>query len=219
VKEMSKEELIGKLSTAVKEGSIEECGPLAETGVEAGYDPLEVIEGVSGALKEVGDRFGRGEMFLTELMFCAEAAKAAMAILMEEIKRQNKDVRYLGRVLIGSVAGDIHDIGKSLAAALLTAEGFEVIDIGVDVPDETFIEKVEELKPDILGMSALTNITMFKFGDVIKALEEAGMRDKVKVIVGGAFVDQDWADQSGADAYGADAVDGVAKVKALLKIK
>ena len=214
---MTKEDLIRKLSLTVKEGNIEESRALAEEGLKTSYDPLEVLNGVTGALKEVGERFGRGEMFLTELMFCAEASKAAMGVLTKEIKRQKKDVPFLGRVLIGSVEGDIHDIGKSLVAAMLTAEGFEVLDIGVDVPDETFVEKVRELKPDVLGMSALITSTMFKFRDVIEALKHEGLRNKVKVIIGGAFIDQEWADSSGADAYGSDAIDTVVKVKALFE--
>jgi corrinoid protein of di/trimethylamine methyltransferase len=216
---MSKQELIGKLSAAVKEGNVEESGSLAEKSVKSGYDPLEVLAGVTSALREVGERFGKGEMFLTELMFCAESAKAAMAPLTVEMKKQRKEVKYLGRVLIGTVAGDIHDIGKSLVAAMLTAAGFEVVDLGVDVPDEVFVAKVRELKPDVLGMSALVSNTMFKFGDVIAALKKAGLRDKVKVVVGGAFVDQEWAETSGADAFGSDTVDAVAKVKALMKKK
>ncbi len=214
---MSKKELIEKLAEAVKEGNIEEAGSLAEESVKSKYDPLEVLEGVTSALKEVGKSFGRGEMFLTELMFCSEAAKAAMAPLAEEIKAQKKEITYAGRVLMGTVAGDIHDIGKSLVTAMLTAAGFEVFDLGVDVSDDTFIEKVKELKPDVLGMSALVSNTMFKFGDVVEALKKAGLRGKVKVIVGGAFVDQDWAETCGADAFGADTVDAVAKVEALLK--
>jgi len=216
---MSKQELVGKLSAAVKEGNVEEAGALAKRSIESKYDPLEVMGGVTSALREVGERFGGGEMFLTELMFCAEAAKAAMAPLTVEIKRLRKEVKYSGRVVIGTVAGDIHDIGKSLVAAMLTAAGFEVIDLGVDVPDEVFVSKVKELKPDVLGMSALVSNTMFKFGDVIEALKKAGLRGKVKVVVGGAFVDQDWAEKSGADAFGSDTVDAVAKVKALLKKK
>ena len=216
---MSKQELIGKLSAAVKEGNVEESGSLAEKSVKSGYDPLEVLAGVTSALREVGERFGKGEMFLTELMFCAESAKAAMAPLTVEMKKQRKEVKYLGRVLIGTVAGDIHDIGKSLVAAMLTAAGFEVVDLGVDVPDEVFVAKVRELKPDVLGMSALVSNTMFKFGDVISALKKAGLRDRVKVVVGGAFVDQEWAETSGADAFGSDMVDAVAKVKALMKKK
>jgi len=215
---MSVEELIRNLSTAVREGNIEGARSLATKGVESGYDPLKVLTGITEALREVGGRFGNGEMFLTELMFCAEAAKASMAVLTKEIGKQKKEIRFLGRVLIGTVAGDIHDIGKSLVSAMLTAWGFEVIDIGIDVPDETFVEKVKELKPDVVGMSALVTSTMFKFRDVVEALKRAGLRNNVKIIVGGAFVDQEWAEKSGADAFGSDAVDSVAKVNALLKI-
>lgn len=215
---MEKEELIRKLFTAVEEGSAEESSSLVERSVEAGYDPLDVLEGVTGALKEVGERFGQGEVFLTDLMFCGEAGKAAMKILTKEIKRQKKVVPYKGRVLIGTVAGDIHDIGKSLVVAMLSAEGFEVVDLGIDVPDETFVEKVRELKPDVLGLSALITPTMFKFKDVVEALEDTGLRGGVKVIIGGASVNTEWTLSSGADAFGSDAVDAIAKVKELLNI-
>ena len=117
----------------------------------------------------------------SSLWFCAEAAKTATDILTKEITEQKKEVKYAGRVLIGTVAGDIHNIGKSLVIAMLTAAGFEVIDLGVDVPDETFVEKVRESKPDVLGMSALVTSTMWKFGDVIEALSGAGLRGEVKV--------------------------------------
>lgn len=215
---MEKEELIRKLFTAVEEGSAEESSSLAERSVEAGYDPLDVLEGVTGALKEVGERFGQGEVFLTDLMFCGEAGKAAMNILTKEIKRQKKEVPYKGRVLIGTVAGDIHDIGKSLVVAMLSAEGFEVVDLGIDVPDETFVEKVREFKPDVLGLSALITPTMFKFKDVVEALEDAGLRSGVKVIIGGASVNMEWARSSGADAFGSDTVDAITKVKELLNM-
>lgn len=212
---MEKEELMKRLSTAVKEGNIEEGEQLAKNGVESGYDVLEMFNVVTEALKKVGDRFGRGDMFLTELMFCGETARAAMAVLTEEIKRQKKEISYQGRVLMGTVAGDIHDIGKSMVAAMLTAEGFEVIDLGTDVPDETFVEKVRELKPDVLGLSALVDVTMFKFKDIVEALKKANLREKVKVIIGGAYVDQKWKDDSGSDEYAIDAVDGIEKIKAI----
>jgi methanogenic corrinoid protein MtbC1 len=208
---MSKKELIDSLAKAVEEGNIEEATSLPEESIKAGYDPLEVLNGVTSALKEVGGRFGRGEMFLTELMFSAEAAKAAMGILSTEIEKQGASVPSLGRVLMGTVAGDIHDIGKSLVTALLTADGFEVIDLGVDVPDEVFVEKVRELEPDVVGMSALVSNTMFKFGDVVDALKAAGLRDNVKVL--------EWAERSGADGMGSDAVDAVAKTRQILGIK
>jgi methylmalonyl-CoA mutase cobalamin-binding domain/chain len=173
--------------------------------------------GVTGALKDVGERFGLGALFLTELMFCGEAGKAAMSILTEEIKRQKKEIIYKGRVVIGTVAGDLHDIGKSLVVAMLTANGFEVFDLGIDVPDETFVEKVRELKPDILGLSALITPTMFKFKDVVDALKEAGLRDGVKVIIGGASVNPRWAEESGADAFGTDTIDAIERINGLLE--
>ena len=216
---MEKQELIEKLYTAVKEGLIDESGPLAEKSVELGYDPLEVLQGITGALKEVGRDFNDGTIFLTELMFCGETAKAAMTILTEEIKRQNKEVPYLGRVVIGTVAGDIHDIGKSLVVAMLVAEGFEVIDLGIDVPDKVFVEKVQELEPDVLGLSALVSTTMLKFREIVVDLEDAGLRHKVKVIIGGALVNMEVTETSGADIFGADAIDAVVKVKMLLDIE
>jgi methylmalonyl-CoA mutase cobalamin-binding domain/chain len=212
------EELVQELHDAVVEGRLEDSKPLAEKSVELGYDPLEVLQGVTSALKIVGMQFNEGSIFLTELMYCGETAKDAMNVLTGEIKRQKKEVPYLGRVVIGSVEGDLHDIGKSLVIAMLSAEGFEVIDLGIDIPDAVFVEKVRELKPDVLGLSALVTTTMLKFKDVIVALEEAGLRNKVRVIVGGALVDMNYAEASGVDTFGSDAIDAVAKVKALLDL-
>jgi 5-methyltetrahydrofolate--homocysteine methyltransferase len=216
---MEKEELVENLYNAVKDGFSEESGPLAKMSVELGYDPLEVMQGITKALREVGRDFNDGRIFLTELMFCGETAKEAMSILADEIKRQKKDVPYLGRVVIGTVAGDVHDIGKSLVVAMLVAEGFEVFDLGIDVQDETFIEKVRELKPHVLGLSALLSTTMIKFKDVVLALEESGLRAKVKVIIGGALVNLEQAEIAGADTFGSDAIDGVYKVKALIGLE
>jgi methanogenic corrinoid protein MtbC1 len=215
---MKIEELVQELHDAVVEGRLEDSKPLAEKSVELGYDPLEVLQGVTSALKIVGMQFNEGSIFLTELMYCGETAKDAMNVLTGEIKRQNKEVPYLGRVVIGSVEGDLHDIGKSLVIAMLSAEGFEVIDLGIDIPDAVFVEKVRELKPDVLGLSALVTTTMLKFKDVVVALEEAGLRNKVRVIVGGALVDMNYAEASGVDTFGSDAIDAVAKVKALLDL-
>ena len=216
---MNKEELIQELHEVVVEGRLDESAHLAEKGIELGYDPLEILQGVTSALKIVGEQFNEGSIFLTELMYCGETAKYAMNILTEEIKRQKREVPNLGRVLIGSVEGDIHDIGKSLVIAMLSAEGFEVFDLGIDVPDEVFVEKVRELKPDVLGLSALVTTTMIKFKDIVVALEEAGLRNKVRVIIGGALVDMDYAEISGADAFGSDAIDAVDKIKALLELE
>ncbi len=215
---MNKEELIQELHDVVLEGRLDESAPLAEKSIELGYDPLDVLQGITGALRIVGKQFNDGTIFLTELMYCGETAKDAMSVLTKEIKRQQKEVPYSGRVVIGSVEGDIHDIGKSLVVAMLSAESFEVFDLGIDVPDEVFVEKVRELKPDVLGLSALVTTTMMKFKDVIVALEEAGLRSKVKVIIGGALVDMSYAETSGADTFGSDAIDAVEKVKALMEL-
>ena len=213
---LDEEALIISIYNAVEMGDPDESSALAKRGIEAGYDPLNIMGGVTDALKDVGARFGEGELFLTDLMFCGEAGKTAMKILTEEIKRQKKEVPYTGRVLIGTVAGDLHDIGKSLVVAMLAAEGFEVIDLGIDVPNETFIEKVMELKPDVLGLSALITPTMFKFKEIVEALEENGVKENVKVIIGGASVNKEWTESSGADAFGTDAIDGIKKIKALV---
>ena len=215
---MKKEEIIQELHDVVLEGRLDESAPLAEKSIELGYDPLDTLQGITSALRIVGEQFNEGSIFLTELMYCGETAKDAMNVLTEEIKRQNREVPYSGRVVIGSVEGDIHDIGKSLVIAMLTAESFEVFDLGIDVPDEVFVEKVKEIKPDVLGMSALVTTTMMKFRDVIVALEEAGLRKKVKVIIGGALVDMNYAETSGADTFGSDAIDAVEKVRALLEL-
>ena len=179
---------------------------LAEKAVEMGVDPVEALEeGLAKALREVGDRFGRGDAFITELIAAAQAMEAGAGVLNEEIARRGASRKAVGRFLIGTVEGDIHSIGKNIVATMLSAAGFEVIDIGVDVKTEDFIEKVRELKPDILGLSALMTTTMVKQKEVIEALRDAGLRDGVKVIVGGAPVTEDWVEEIGADACGLDA--------------
>jgi methylmalonyl-CoA mutase cobalamin-binding domain/chain len=150
----------------------------------------------------------------------AEAAKGAIdEVLQPEISRRREERRGLGVVVLGTVEGDIHDIGKNLVAAMLFAGGFEVIDLGKDVPTEEFIKKAKEVKADIVGASALLTTTIPMQREIIKALAKEGIRDKVKVIVGGAPVTQEWADEIGADGYGADAVEAVKLAKNLLKIK
>jgi len=208
---------VKRLAEAVVEGDAEKSEETAKKTVELGMDPLQVLdEGVIKPLREIGDRFGRGEIFLTDLVMSAEAAKVAMEVLVAEIKRRGREVGYLGRVVLGTVAGDIHDIGKNIVGALLSVEGFEVIDLGADVPTEKFVEKVRELKPNILGLSALLTVTMPVQREVIEALKKAGLRDTVKVMVGGAPVTAEWAEEIGADAYGADAIDAVKKAKKLI---
>ena len=207
---MEKEELLKRMEEAVKAYDEEEARRLAEEAVRMGLDPVEALEqGLAKGLREVGDRFGRGEAFITELIAAAQAMEAGAEILNREIERRGAARESVGRFLIGTVEGDIHSIGKNIVATMLKAAGFEVIDIGVDVPTQTFVEKVKELKPDILGLSALMTTTMVKQKEVIEALKEAGLRDQVKIIIGGAPVTEEWAREIGADAVGLDAASAV----------
>jgi len=202
----------------VIEGNSEAVRRAATEALKTNLDPLEAIEnGLAKGLKEVGGRFERGEMFLMQLIMSGEAMKAGLQVLKPEILKQKKQLTGSGTVLIGTVEGDIHDIGKSVVSAMLTAEGFDVIDLGVDVPDQVFVEKTKEIKPHILGLSALMTTTRTKQKDVIEALKRSELRDVAKVMVGGATVTPEWAEEIGADAYGEDAVDAARKAKNLIK--
>jgi corrinoid protein of di/trimethylamine methyltransferase len=209
---------LGKLATAVIEGNSEAAKSGVTEALAAQLDPLEVIEkGLAEGLREVGRRFEAGEMFLMQLILSGEAMKTGVDMLKPEILRQNKQLTGSGKFLIGTVEGDIHDIGKAIVAAMLTAEGFEVIDVGVDIPDKDFVDKTKEIKPNILGLSALMTTTRTKQRDVIEALKQADTRNNVKVMVGGATVTPEWAQEIGADGYGEDAIEAVKKAKQILK--
>ena len=212
-------DLPSKLRKAVSEGDVSAVEAAVKEAVEARYDPLRVAEWLSSGIREVGERYSRFEVFVPDLMMSAEAMKAGMRILLPAIKKRGAKIEYKGRVILGTVAGDIHDIGKSLVAVMLESKGFEVVDLGADVPTKTFVEKVKELKPDILGLSALLTTTMLEQRNVIEALQKEGLRDKVKVIIGGALTTEKWAKEIGADAYGSDAKDAVEKAEKLLSAR
>jgi corrinoid protein of di/trimethylamine methyltransferase len=211
-------DILEKLSTAVIEGNLEAARSAATEALSQQLDPLEAIEkGLAKGLREVGRRFEAGEMFLMQLILSGEAMKTGVEILKPEMVRQKKQLAASGKFLIGTVEGDIHDIGKSIVAAMLTAEGFDVVDMGADIPDKVFVDKTRELKPDILGLSALMTTTRTKQMDVIEALKQSGTRNTVKVMVGGATVTPEWAQTVGADGYGEDAIEAAKKAKQLLK--
>jgi corrinoid protein of di/trimethylamine methyltransferase len=159
---------------------------------------LEAInQGFVIGVNEVGDRFSRGDIFLPELVAAGEAMKAAISVLEPEMAKHGTQRDILGKVVVGTVKGDIHDIGKTLVGTMLSASGFQVYDLGVDVPVETFAEKARQVGADIVGLSALITTTMGKQRDVIEALDDMGLRPKVKVMVGGAPVTQGWAEEIG----------------------
>lgn len=214
---MDKDKLLAEMKTAVLEGEIGEGEVLARRALEAGMDPLECIEaGFVAGINEVGALYEEGEMFLPELVAAAEVMKEALAVLEPELLKSQKSRDILGKVIIGSVAHDIHDIGKDIVASMLTASGFEVHNLGIDIPGETFVARVKELNPDILGMSALLTTTMPEQKNVIEMLKEEGLRDKVKVMVGGAPVNREWSESINADGFAENAVEAVKVAKSLL---
>ena len=205
-------ELFGEIVERFVEFDGEAVKRLVAEALESGCGVNEVIEGaLRPAMRVVGEKFERGEYFLPELVEAGDLFNEVMEEqLLPLIEREARGER-VGRVVIGTVKGDLHDIGKNLVAVMLRVNGFEVIDLGVDVPPERFVEAVREYKPDIVGMSALLTTTMLEMRNVIDALKAAGLRDKVKVIVGGAAVDEEFAREIGADAYAENAVEAVRK--------
>ncbi len=211
------EDILRELGEAVQDFDDELARTLALRAVEAGVDPVMALEeGLAKALREVGDRFGRGEVFITELIAAAQAMEAGAEVLNEEISKRGASRKAVGRILIGTVDGDIHSIGKNIVKTMLTAAGFEVFDLGVDVPTDVFVEKVRELGPDILGLSALMTTTMVNQREVIEALNDEGLRGGVKIIVGGAPVTEKWVEEIGADACGLDAGSAVKVAQELM---
>jgi corrinoid protein of di/trimethylamine methyltransferase len=214
---MEKDKLFLEMKDAVLEGEIELAGELAKKAVAMDIHPLEAIEnGFTPGINEVGENFENGDMFLPELVAAAEAMKAALAILEPVLVEKQAKRTILGRVVIGTMLHDIHDIGKDMVASMLTAAGFEVFNLGVNVPSQTFVEKVKELKPQILGLSALLTTTMPEQELVIKALQAQGLRQGVKVMVGGAPVNQGWSDSIGADGFAENAIEAVKLAKELV---
>jgi len=206
-----------RMAQTVVEGELDEAIELARQGLAEGISASDVLErGFVKGIEEVGDLFGKGEFFLPELVQGAEVMKAVVAVLEPESDNSVEGRTSAGRAVAGTVAGDIHEIGKTIVCSMLSAAGFEVTDVGCDVPVETFIAKVEEVKPDLLLLSALLTTTMPNQQKTIEALKTAGLRDGVKVMIGGAPTTRAWADEIGADGYAEDAIEAVATAKLLL---
>jgi corrinoid protein of di/trimethylamine methyltransferase len=213
---MTKDEIYPKMKGAIVAGDGEAARALAEAAVRSGLDLLEVVErGYVPGLQKVGELWEQGEYFLPELITSAEAMKTAMAVLDPELKRRNIVSRMGGRVVIGTVEGDIHDIGKNLVASMLQAGGFEVYDLGADVALDRFIDKAEEVGAAMICLSALLTTTMMNQRRLIALLRDKGLRDKYKVLVGGAPASRKWAEEIGADGYAENAVAAVNLAKSL----
>jgi corrinoid protein of di/trimethylamine methyltransferase len=208
--------ILSQLTQSVVDGEIEDTVDRARQALESGLDPLTIIDqGLIPGMSIVGQKFSDGEYFLPNLIFSANSMQAAMDFLEPDLRRRQQEVKGAGKVVIGTVQGDIHEIGKSLVGTMLSANGFQVYDLGVDVAPEAFVEKVKETGANMVGLSALLTTTMVVQQEVIDALKKAGLRDQVKVIVGGAPVTKSWAEEIGADGYAEDAISAVNVAKSL----
>ena len=197
-------------------GDIEKTETLVKAALEASVPPKEILDNyLVPGMDEVGRKFQQGEYFFPELLVAGEAMKAAMAILKPVLVKRGV-ATTVGTFLIGTVKNDIHDIGKNIVIMMLEGNGWEVTDLGVDVPTDRFVQTVREKKYDILGMSALLSTTIPQLPDTIQALKAAGLRDKIKVMVGGVSVTREYAEKIGADGYGKDAVEAVIKARQLI---
>ena len=218
---MSSESIYKKLSAALIAGDKSESLAAVEEALKEGITPSDIIEkGMSPGMKEVGEKFSRYEIYLPEMMMAAEAWEHAMKMLEPKLLAAGGERKPTGRVVIGTVNGDIHSIGKNIVAAMLKMSGFKVFDLGIDVVASSFVTKAEEVGADIIAASALMSTTMPQQKSIIDHLEARGVRDKYCVLVGGGSTTQEWADSIGADGYGRTAGDAASlALKAISKKK
>jgi len=203
-------EIFTQLSNSLIDGDPEATYALTKQALDAGIEPMTIIrEGLMPGMNAVGDKFSCGEYFLPDLIIAADGMRSAMELLEPELRLRRQTVESPGTVVLGTVAGDIHEIGKSLVGTMLSANGFKVYDLGVNVPTNSFIEKIRETDANVLGLSALLTTTMTVQREIIRELTEAGIRSQVKVMVGGAPVTRSWAEEIGADGYAEDALGAV----------
>ena len=213
-----KEHFLKTLKSSIVEiADVEEVKNLVIQGLKSNIDPVDIADGLSEALRDVGSKYESGEYFLAELIMAGNLSTEVVNLLKPHLVKTKTKV--LGKVVIGTVEGDVHDIGKKIVIMMLNATGFDVIDLGVDVPADKFVEAAKKEKPDILGMSALLSSTIHKMRTVIEALENRGLRSTLKIIVGGRPVTKKFSEEIGADGYAKDAVEGLSIIKELVKSK
>ncbi|MFO7742876.1 MAG: corrinoid protein [Anaerolineae bacterium] len=211
------DEIYKKLARAVVDGDPEAAEKLAQQCLEQGLHPLDCInEGLTKGIRHVGELFATGEYFLPDLIIGAEAMKKALTVLEPALTEGGQSRDVLGHAVLGTVEGDLHDIGKTLVGTMLTANGFEVTDIGTDVPAAEFLQTAQETGATLIGASALLTTTMSEQQKIIETFKEAGLRDQVKIMIGGAPVTKSWAEKVGADGFAKDAISAVALAKRLV---
>jgi corrinoid protein of di/trimethylamine methyltransferase len=210
-------EIFQKIAQTLIEGDPDACVELTQEALDAGVQAMAIIrQGLMPGMDVVGEKFSSGEYFLPDLIIAADGMQQAMELLEPKLQANQQTLEVAGTVVLGTVKGDIHEIGKSLVGTMLSANGFKVHDLGVNVPTEKFVAVVKETGANLVGLSALLTTTMTVQGQVIEALNEAGVRAQVKVMVGGAPVTRSWAEEIGADGYAEDAMGAVAMARNLV---
>ena len=213
------EDIYHKMTSSILAGEAGDAVRLAREAIDAGVKPLDAINlGFMPGLDKIGEGYSCGEAFLPQLVMAGEAMKKALQVLEPEMIKDGVGRELAGIVVLGTIAGDIHDIGKTLVGTMLTVAGFKVIDLGVDVPVVSLVEAAQKEKADIIGVSALLTTTMTNQRDVIEALEDLDLRAKIKIMVGGAPVTQAWAEEIGADGYSEDALSAVELARSLMAV-
>jgi 5-methyltetrahydrofolate--homocysteine methyltransferase len=208
-------ELLQKISEELQKGNYEEVPKFVQEALNANIPPSKILsDGLVAGMDVVGEKFRRDEFFMPEVLISARAMQAGMNILRPKLIETG--AKLAGKIVLGTVKGDLHDIGKNLVGMLMEGAGFQVIDLGIDVPSERFVEAVKMNRPNILGLSSLLTTTMPKMKEVIESLVEAGVRGRVKVMVGGAPVTEKFAKDVGADAYAPEAASAVEKARELI---
>ena len=210
-------ETLEKVKQAIVDGDDDMAVEQIEHALQEGVNPVEIVkQAIVPGIERTGELWKENVYFMPDVVLSTEAFKMAMSVVEPTLLEIETD--KTGRFVMGVVAGDMHDLGKSIVIAMLTGAGFEVIDLGVDVPTEVFIEKAQSLNPDIMGVGCYMTTTMLELKDVMRELKEKGLRDKLKVMIGGVPTTQMFADEVGADAWGKDALDAVEKAKKLMGV-
>ncbi|MFX1352275.1 MAG: B12-binding domain-containing protein [Promethearchaeota archaeon] len=218
---MPSEAIFEELVSAIMSFDAEKVYESTKKALDKEMSPVEIVQkGITKGLRIIGDKFAKGEFFLMHLVAAGEAVKKVMDELINpELEKRAAKLESVGKVVIGTVEGDIHDIGKNIVASMLVTEGFEVYDIGKDVPSAEFVKKAREVDADIIGASALLSTTMPAQREIVELLRKEGLKDKIKVMVGGAPATEEWAKEIGADGYAENAIEAVNVAKKILNIE
>ncbi len=213
--------LLDELAETIIEGDKEGIKEKVQKALDEGLEPDDILEnGLMKGMEVVGKRFAADELFIPEVMLCARTMHTALEIIRPLLEAQDKKAKMKGKMVLGTVEGDIHDIGKSLVEMMFTANGFEVVDIGVNISPEAFVESIKQHQPNLVGMSALLTTTMPAITKTVEAIDKAGLRDggDLKIIIGGAPVTEEFTEECGADLYGENALEGVEVAKKALGV-